>query len=80
MGRGMTPAETHNALAREFVERAGRETKSFGDLMVLIESTLVAAMLLNTRLHGLEPHVSAGLVEAAVQRAIERFTAQMRTR
>jgi hypothetical protein len=73
----MTPAERHNALAREFVELAGRETRNFVDLMVVVESTLLAAMLLNTRLHGLQPHVSTGLVEAAVLRAIERFTRQM---
>ena len=74
MGR----AEIHNALTREFVELAGRETKSAAELMVVLESVITASMLLAARLHHPPPHVAAGMVEAAIQRAIERFAGQIK--
>jgi hypothetical protein len=74
----MTPSERHNALVREFIELAGRETSSMPELMVVVESVITAAMLLNVRLHGLQPHVATGLVDAAVHAATERFTEQMK--
>ena len=43
--------------------------------MVVIESLLVGVMLLNVKAFNLKPHVASGLVESAVQRAIERFAA-----
>jgi hypothetical protein len=74
----MTPSERHNALVREFIELAGRETSSMPELMAVIESVITAAMLLNVRLHGVRPHVATGLVEAAIHAATERFTEQMK--
>ncbi len=70
----MSASARHDALVREIVRKIGLKTNSSTELMVVIESTLTAAMLLNARLYGAAPHVAAGLVEAAVQRAIVRFS------
>lgn len=74
----MTPSERHNALAREFVKLAGQETRTVGEISVVLESVITAAMLLNVHVHKVAPQVACGLVEAAVQRAVERFSQQMR--
>lgn len=74
------PADRHNALTGEFVQRLGRDCASYSELMVVLESMLLGAMLLNVKLHGCTPHVASGLVEAAVQSAIERFSAKMEGR
>lgn len=75
----MGAADRHNALVRGIVRQMGTETKSSSELMVVIESILTGAMMLNAKLYGAPPHVASGFVEAAVQRAIERFSAEMRT-
>lgn len=69
-----TPTEIHNALAREFVMRTGKECKSYGEVMVVLESVILGSMRLNCKLFNLKPHVASALVEGAIQRAIERFT------
>lgn len=66
-------SERHNRLAREFVMKAGHETATYSELMVVIESTIFATMLLMQKLHGLTAEVSAEMVESAVHRATERF-------
>lgn len=66
-------SDRHNALARDFVQTFGRECTDFAELMVVLESILTGCMLLNVKLFGQKPHVASGLVEAAAQRAIERF-------
>ena len=63
----------HNELTREFVMRFGKECSSYAELMVVVESMLMACMLVNTKVFLQKPHVASGLVEAAVQRAIDRF-------
>lgn len=73
----MQPHEKHNALVAEFVRKAGRDTDSSGELMVVIESVIVAGMLLNTHAYGVEPATACALVEVAVQQATERFTKQV---
>lgn len=69
----MGAPETHNRLVRDMVMKMGRETHSYSELMILVESFILSAMLLNARLYDCSPAVASGLVEAAVQRAIERF-------
>lgn len=70
----MTASERHNELVRDFVLRFGRECKTSGELMVVLESLMLAGMELNYRLFQAEPSVASGLVEDAIQRAILRFT------
>ena len=43
------PSEIHNKLAAEFVLMAGTETKSREELMVVVDSTMLAAMHLSHR-------------------------------
>ncbi|ORE90973.1 hypothetical protein [Aurantimonas sp. 22II-16-19i] len=69
----MSASDKHNRLAHDFVQRAGRETRSSSELLVVVESMILAAYLLLTRLYDLRPDVADGLVEAARQRAFERF-------
>lgn len=71
----MSDADLHNRLAREFVMKVAAETKSHSELMVVIESTVLAAMLISQRAYGLSPSASVEMVEMAVQQATERFTA-----
>jgi hypothetical protein len=69
----MSAAEKHDALARAFVHRAGRETASAEELLVVLESVVVGTMLLLTRLHDCRADVADGMIEAARARAFERF-------
>lgn len=52
---------------------AGKETKTESDLLVVVESTMLAALLLMVRQHGRKPAHASILLEAALQRATERF-------
>ncbi len=69
-----TPSERHNELTREFVTKIARETKSAAEMCVILESTILGSMLVCSNVYRMKPAVSAGLIEAAVQRAIERYT------
>jgi hypothetical protein len=71
----MTPTEKHNALARDFVMRVASETKTDSDMMVVVESSLFAAMLILQRQHGVKPIICTEMVDMAVQQAMERFAA-----
>jgi len=71
--------EKHNELAKRFVMEVVRETKTSSELMVVIESTILAAMLVGSRVHNLSPAVSSAFVEAAVQRALERYVDEGRS-
>lgn len=73
----MAPGEAHNQIVVEFTRRIGTVTQSSAELMVIVESMIFGAMLLNMQVHGATPRVASGLVEAAVQQAIERFTAKV---
>ena len=72
----------HNELARRFVYDVLGEAMKAGakasDIMIVLESAMLAAMLLNAKHYKMPPPVASGLVEAAVQRAIVRFSEQMR--
>lgn len=66
-------ADLHNEMVTEFVMKIGREATSFAEIMVIVESFLLATMLVNARVHKCPPAVAAGLAEAAIHSAIERF-------
>jgi len=74
--------QPHDELSRKFVfdvlGAAVKDGATFAELMTVLESALVATMLLNVMHYGMKPAVASGLVEAAVQRAIERFSEQMK--
>lgn len=67
-------ADTHNRLAREFVMMAGRETYNGAELMVVMESAMLATMHLLVKLHGVKPTEASIYMEAALQAATERFS------
>lgn len=69
----MSTSDRHNALATEFVTKVLRQTESHGELMVVVESVLLAAMLGANRLYGVAPGTSVEMVEMAVQQATERL-------
>lgn len=68
------PSDIHNQLAHEFVMKVVRETKSHSELMVVIESALLAAMLVSQRVYNLSPAFSVEMIEMAIQQATARFT------
>jgi hypothetical protein len=69
-----------NSLAKEFVNNAVRQVVKAGgtyaDVMILLESAIVAAMLANAKLFHLSDSVASNMAEMAVHRAMERFAAQ----
>lgn len=73
----MTPGETHNKLAREFVVQVAGETYSREEMMVVIESTIFATMLILVKLYGETPGVASAFLESALQNATERFSAEL---
>ncbi|MDY8108303.1 hypothetical protein U0C82_03950 [Fulvimarina sp. 2208YS6-2-32] len=70
-------AELHNELARKFVMDVASQVKTEAEMMVVVESTLLAAMLVMTKGFNAKPGTSVGMIEAAVQRATERFTEKL---
>ncbi len=63
-------------MAQEFVLNVVAQTKSHSELMVVIESAIFATMLVSQRVYRLSPAAGVEMVEAAIQRATERFAAQ----
>lgn len=70
----MGASDTHNQLARDFVAMAGTKTHSQGELLVVVESAMLASMHLLVKLYGAKPHHTSILMEAALQNATERFS------
>lgn len=70
----MSAAEKHNELAVEFVRKVGHGTDKASEIAVVLETIILGSMRLMSGLHGASPRVASGMVEAAVQRALERFT------
>ena len=68
-----TPSDRHNRLAREFVTMAGTQTHSGAELMVVMESTMLATMHLLVRLYAVKPTDASIYLEAALQAATERY-------
>ena len=72
----MAKSHSHNRLTHEFIRTVVREVIDDGDsdaLMVVLESIITGVMVANVHVFGLKPEVSAGLAEACLQRAMERF-------
>lgn len=72
----MTPSEMHNQLAHEFVMKVVRETKSHSQLMVVVESAILAALLVSRKVYHLPAAGCVEMVEMAVQQATDRFAGQ----
>lgn len=70
----MSAADTHNQLARDFVTMAGTKTHSQDELLVVVESAILASMHLMVSLYGAKPAQASVLMEAALQSATERFS------
>lgn len=66
-------SERHNRLATEFVQKVVREAGGFPEMMVVVESMLLASMAALNRIHGCDPATSVALIDEAVQSATERF-------
>ena len=70
-----TPAEIHNQMAEKFVrDVVAKTTTKQSELMVVIESCILATLITATKLYGLPPAHATEQVELAIQRAVERFT------
>jgi hypothetical protein len=69
--------DEHNQLVEDYVRQVvGDVLKAgggFADVMVVMESVLTGTMLLLAKHFSIRPDVVAGLVEAAVVKAVERF-------
>lgn len=70
--------EQHNALTREWIMKVAKEANTFGEFMVVMESTILAAMLINVKRYGVAPAISVELVQDAVHTAVERFTVEVK--
>lgn len=70
----MSAHDDHNKLATDFVLKVGRGTQSYSEVCVVLETIILGAMRLLVGIYGLKPSTASGLVEAAVQRAVERFS------
>lgn len=70
----MTTGDTHNQLARDFVAMAGTKTNNQDELLVVVESAILASMHLLVRMYGTKPEHASILMEAALQNATERFS------
>lgn len=69
----MTASDTHNRLAREFVTMAGTHTHSRSELLVVVESALLASMHLLVKLYDESPAHASIYLETALQAATERY-------
>jgi hypothetical protein len=66
-------ADRHNELAREFLMKVVRETGSYSELMVVVETIMLASMKVMKGLYGFPPPAAVEMVELAVQQATDRF-------
>lgn len=73
----MNATDKHNRLAREFVMRVAAETNSYSEMLVVVESMILASLLLLHRRNGFKPATSTEMIESAVLAATERFTASV---
>ena len=69
----MSAGDKHNQLAKEFVQMAGIETRSQEELLVVIESSILATMHLLTKMYGVKKSHASIFLESALQNATERF-------
>ncbi len=73
----MNASDKHNTLVTEVVKQLGSGTHSVPELMVVIESIILSALLLLVRLYGQKPKDASIYLEAALQRATERFAEKL---
>lgn len=73
----MSASDRHDKITSEFVRAIGHGTKTHAELMVAIESTLLAAMLLSIRLYGIKPADTSTFMETALHRATERLSEKL---
>lgn len=74
----MTPSDLHNRLATDFVHQVAAKVKTHSELMVVVESTILATMLISQKVHGFAPSGCVEMVEMAVQQATTRFADSQR--
>lgn len=66
-------AAKHDKLARDFVMNVVRETESYSDLMVVVESSILATLMVLNRQYDFSRQHSVEMVEVAIQQATARF-------
>ena len=71
----MSAVEDHNRLAREFVMKVAGATTTDSEMMVVLESAILAAMLILAKRSKHPARYAVEMVEIAVQQATERFAA-----
>ena len=69
----MTPSDKHNRLATEFVLKVAGQTSNHAELMVVVESAILAALLLSREQYAIKPAGCVEMIEMAVQQATDRF-------
>ena len=72
----MSASERHNKLAAEVVQMAGRQTDNGAELMVVVESTMLASLLLLVKVYDTSPSTASAMMEAALHKATKRFAEQ----
>lgn len=74
----MGASDKHNELASAYVHQVGRAATSEAELCVVLESIIVGSMQIIQHVYRKSPAVASGMVETAVQQAIERHAALSR--
>jgi hypothetical protein len=69
----MTAHERHGRLSRDFVLRVVAEVKTESEMMVVIETAILATMLALRTQYGLQPAHCSAMIESAIHAATERF-------
>lgn len=73
----MSASDKHNRLSHEFVMKVAATTETHSEMMVVIESAILAAMLVSERVYRMKPSACVEMVEMAIQQATARFAAKM---
>jgi hypothetical protein len=71
----MTPSENHDRLALEFIMTVAYETRSHSELMIIVESVILSAMLVSHEVYRLPSAGCVEMIEMAIQQATARFSA-----
>lgn len=71
----MSAVDKHNRLARDFVHQVAAETSTQSEMMVVIESAILACMLVLHKRNGMSPSNAVEMVEEAIHQATHRFAA-----
>ena len=72
--------DRHNFFARKFMSKiigeAVREGNGYGTIMTLGESCLLGILLTGERCFGVQRHVTVEILDAMINRVLERLAAQ----